>query len=317
MMIGIRQKKKFGGVHAPVEKIVFDITALAPLVAERLHVPSIAVTNFTWDWIYEPYVEQFPEFDKYINLHVESYAKTNLYLELPYSNVSAALRNCETKPIEWVVRSAKCPKQQVINTLQLAVQDQTNNNNNNNTNNNNNNTTTGDKNIYYCLYSFGGHEFPLEKLSPWDVPPEWRVVLVDKTSSSEAKPTHKRTADDRVIIVSQFFLDSVGITYVDLVAAMDVVVCKTGYGIVSECIRHGVSVLYTDRPGFIEHSSLERALKENVSCDQVDLDEVVNASASLWQKARAIIPNCKQSKFGFDGARTAAQFIFDYYCSNQ
>lgn len=70
-------------------------------------------------------------------------------------------------------------------------------------------------------------------------------------------------------------------------------VCKTGYGIVSECIRHGIrldfelcivaaiyllgfySTLFTDRPGFIEHASMARAFLENVSSEEVMIDEVL------------------------------------------
>jgi hypothetical protein len=38
---------KVGG-EASLRRIVFDITALAPLVADKLGVPSVGISNFTW-----------------------------------------------------------------------------------------------------------------------------------------------------------------------------------------------------------------------------------------------------------------------------
>ncbi len=72
-----------------------------------------------------------------------------------------------------------------------------------------------------------------------------------------------------------------------------------------------MSVLYTDRPGFIEHAALEKALQDNVSCTLVTLDEVLHASPSLWQKADQIVPNTKNSLYAFDGAQRAADLIIE------
>jgi hypothetical protein len=68
-------------------------------------------------------------------------------------------------------------------------------------------------------------------------------------------------------------------------------------------------VLYTDRPGFIEHESMARAFKENVSSDVVSLDEVLEASPSLWAKANRIVPNTMRSRHPFNGAERAADLI--------
>jgi hypothetical protein len=38
---------KVGG-EASLRRVVFDITALAPLVADKLGVPSVGISNFTW-----------------------------------------------------------------------------------------------------------------------------------------------------------------------------------------------------------------------------------------------------------------------------
>jgi len=80
-------------------------------------------------------------------------------------------------------------------------------------------------------------------------------------------------------------------------------------------IHIGTSVLYTDRPGFIEHKTLERALQENVSCAPVEVDEVVKCLPSLWKKADSIVPNTVKPPLGFNGAEQAADIIMMPLCS--
>ena len=42
----------------------------------------------------------------------------------------------------------------------------------------------------------------------------------------------------------------------DVVAAMDAVITKPGYGIVADCLAHGTPMVYTDRGGFPEYEIL-------------------------------------------------------------
>src|SRR5207248_920236 len=52
------------GALAPLRPalILADIPALAFDVAARLGVPSVALTNFSWDWIYADYVRDAPAY---------------------------------------------------------------------------------------------------------------------------------------------------------------------------------------------------------------------------------------------------------------
>lgn len=50
--------------------------------------------------------------------------------------------------------------------------------------------------------------------------------------------------------------------YEDLVASVDAVVSKLGYGVVSECFINGIPLLYLPRQHFAEYPVLERAVKE-------------------------------------------------------
>ena len=48
--------------------VVCDISPLGLLAAQRLGLPSALVENFTWDWIYEPYLETHPALGRHLSV---------------------------------------------------------------------------------------------------------------------------------------------------------------------------------------------------------------------------------------------------------
>ncbi len=59
--------------------------------------------------------------------------------------------------------------------------------------------------------------------------------------------TCSRCTDDRIVTLRNVDLPPLHVRYVDLLAAMDACVLKTGYGIVSEVIVNRVVAIYSDR----------------------------------------------------------------------
>ena len=57
-----------------------------------------------------------------------------------------------------------------------------------------------------------------------------------------------------------------GYRYEDLVKAVDVVVTKPGYGIISECLANGTALLYTSRGDFREYPVLVEAMPKFLRC---------------------------------------------------
>ena len=62
-----------------------------------------------------------------------------------------------------------------------------------------------------------------------------------------------------MFVEERAFIDS-GFRYEDLVAAVDAVVTKPGYGIIAECIVSGTAMLYTSRGDFREYDLLVREM---------------------------------------------------------
>jgi L-arabinokinase len=71
-----------------------------------------------------------------------------------------------------------------------------------------------------------------------------------------------------------------GYRYEDLVRAVDVVVTKPGYGIISECIANGTALLYTSRGDFREYQVLVDAMPKFLRCGFIDHADLF---AGNWQ----------------------------------
>ena len=70
--------------------------------------------------------------------------------------------------------------------------------------------------------------------------------------------------------------------YEDLVAAADVVVSKPGYGIVSECIANGASLLYTSRGHSPKTTCSSTAMPRVLRCRFIAQDDLRSGS---WDAA--------------------------------
>jgi hypothetical protein len=207
-----------------VRLIIGDIPALAFEVAARLSVPSIAIANFTWDWIYEAMpdlVEQAPDL---IPIVRRAYLRATLALELPMAG------GLEVFPVRrripFIARRATRARLETRARFNLAP----------------------DQRV--ALLSFGGYGLPALDLGAIDCRDRWTIVTTDRTTAVEAA-----RAPGVVRIPESDFMNT-GFRYEDLVAAADVVVTKPGYGIIAECAASGTAILYTSRGHFREYDVL-------------------------------------------------------------
>jgi len=88
-----------------VDLIFGDIPPLAFRIAQRAALPSIGMGNFGWDWIYESWVSEKPEFREVAKTISDDYSKASLLLRLPMHEPMKAFQNVEDIPL--VARKAK------------------------------------------------------------------------------------------------------------------------------------------------------------------------------------------------------------------
>ena len=110
------------------------------------------------------------------------------------------------------------------------------------------------------LLSFGGLGLPgfdpvrLASLAAY------RCVLPERLAGA---PAH-------VEGVEEARLTPLGLGFADLVAAVDVVVSKPGYGIVTDCIGARTRLVYTPRGDFPEYPILTAGMVAHLPCCEVD-----------------------------------------------
>lgn len=117
-----------------------------------------------------------------------------------------------------------------------------------------------------ALSSFGGYGLEGLDLGTLDCLDAWSVVVTGTRAPADL-PRHVHFIEDAQIYAR-------GLRYEDVVRAVDVVVTKPGYGIVSECIANETAIVYTTRGRFREYDVLVDGIRcylRSAFIDQADL----------------------------------------------
>jgi L-arabinokinase len=102
-----------------IDLIVGDIPPLCFEVAARAKLPSVAITNFTWDVIYSAYADAHPEFFPLIGEMKIFYQRATLALTLPYPCDMSVFPVRE--PISWITRASPLTKAQARAAFKLPA----------------------------------------------------------------------------------------------------------------------------------------------------------------------------------------------------
>jgi hypothetical protein len=251
--------------------VLGDIPPLAFAAAAEAGVASLALANFSWDWIHAHLGGRQPRLREAAELAATSYARAGGLLRLPFSAGLTAFRNVE--PIPLVARRPALRRAEARRRLRLDGRPS-------------------------VLLSFGGVGMPgLEpaRLAP---PAQYQFLLTGAVGGGAAPNVRRLGAAD---------LQGFGLGYCDLVGAVDVVLSKPGYGIVSDCIGAGTRLVYTARGDFPEYDVLvaemprylPTAFVSNADLGAGRLGEALGAVQSLDFPAAPPL----------DGARVAADRI--------
>ena len=237
---------------------VSDLPALGIASGIAAGVPSLALGNFTWDWIYEHY----PGGAAVARQIGEIYAKTTQALRLPMWGGFATMPRIIDLP--FVARRSKRDPKEVRDALGIP------------------------QDARVVLASFGGYG-----LADLDV------------------EAIRRIRDYHVLLPGMIDEDrmySSGYRYEDLVRAVDVIVTKPGYGIISECLANDTALLYTSRGDFREYPVLVKAMPEFLRCGFIDQDDLFSGR---WQPhLDAVLARPEPpSRPAVDGADVAADIL--------
>jgi hypothetical protein len=201
--------------------IVCDIPFIPFAAAEEAGLPAVGISNFSWDWIYSFYGQRDPEWIPLAEAIADYYEKGDLLLRLPFHGPMEAFRRIEDIPL--VARRSTREKKEIRRALALPE----------------------DKKI--VLIGFSQVELSsqaiqkIEKLSS-------RYLFIIRPPMDWTSPIFKKIEEGAA-------------SFIDLVAAVDLVITKPGYGIVADCLSHGTPMIYSDRGEFPEYPILVEGIK--------------------------------------------------------
>ena len=106
-------------------------------------------------------------------------------------------------------------------------------------------------------------------------------------------------------------LDEYPLSYEDVVAAVDGVITKPGYGIVSDCLAHGTPVIYTDRGFFPEYDILVQEMAKQLTTVYLSSPDFY---AGRWQAAIQALEKLPRvvPSLPCNGAEVCAETILQY-----
>jgi hypothetical protein len=221
-----------------VRAVLGDIPPLTGVVAAAAGLPSVALGNFSWDWVYAHLGRREPRLLEAAAFCREAYGRVDLLLRLPFAGDLSAFPRVEDLPL--VARRPRVTRAEA--RVRLALSD-----------------------APAVLLSFGGLGVGGFAAGAFSGPSDCQLILTGPTAPPGAACLRRLGAAD---------LASRGLGYADLVGAVDVVVTKPGYGIVSDCIAAGTRLVYTERGDFPEYPILVAGMAQHLPVAFLSNDEV-------------------------------------------
>lgn len=259
--------------------VVCDAPPLPCAAAAAAGIPAVVCSNFTWDWIYEEYERDADGAPAVLVTLRELYARAAGAWRLPMHGGFATFEAVTDVPL--VARHARddVTRAELRRALALPVS------------------------ANLALVSFGGYgvrDLPVDRL---DCTHAWRVVLTVRGAERHELPRG-------IEVVAEETLYARGLRYEDLVRAVDVVISKPGYGIVSDCIANRTALLYTSRGRFAEYEVLVREMPRFLKCRYIGMNDFTDGrwGASLEALADASDPPERPRT---DGAEVTARLILE------
>lgn len=259
-----------------VRLVLGDIPPLAFESAAAAGLQSVAIGNFTWDWIYQDYREHLDQYPEFLPTIRRAYARASLALRLPMHGGFEGLDRI-VRDIPFVARRSHRSRAEIRRAMELPAGP-------------------------LLLLSFGGygirglHAAVLEGLS------DYTLVITDDASAPDLPPS------SNLIRMTDAQFRETGCRYQDLVHAVDVVVTKPGYGIISECIANETAILYTSRGHFAEYEVLVAELPRYLRSEFIDQEALL---AGRWEPhvERLLASPPPPERPRLDGADVAAEMI--------
>ena len=202
--------------------VLTDVPAFPLTLAARLGIPGLCVANFTWADIYAHLAEEEPGFGPLAARLESEYAQAALLLDADLSlPMTYFPRRTE---VGIVARPWRARRDELLRLLPPEV-------------------ARAGKRVALLYVGNWGLPLPWPRLETFG--DGWHFV------SLAAPP---------VPVANFSVLPQTAMPHPDLVASLDLVISKPGYGLVGECLAAGTPLLYCPREAFVEYQALDAVL---------------------------------------------------------
>jgi hypothetical protein len=195
--------------------IVADIPFLAGDVAAAAGVSCLAISNFTWDWIYDHLFGDDSRYSSLRNSIADSYAKMSALLELPFGCTCPAIKRKIATPL--IALESRRDPGEILRQLGLAPDDRR----------------------PRVLIGTRGTLNPEILAKAAADSPDLLFLCANESPAT--------TPANGISVPLGLHLD-----FSDVLKISQVVVSKLGYGMISECICAQIPLVWPPRDGFVE-----------------------------------------------------------------
>ncbi len=223
--------------------VLSDISPLAFPVADALDLPSVAIANLDWHDIYQPVLQTtHPEV---LQTLTAAHARADLLLRMPWHLPMQTFPRIVDIPL--LPQPCRISRQKVRQQLGLCDEQRT-----------------------VVLVLFGGTPVPAMDLQALADMREY-LFLFFSWPEGVALPVNVRSLDFGKPFSSRVVMHG-----------CDLVLCKPGYGVLSEAWNEGIPVVYAPRPGFAEYACMHDWLQQHAPAVLIDEEALRTAN---WRAA--------------------------------
>ncbi|MCD6459469.1 hypothetical protein J7L67_02230 [bacterium] len=259
-----------------IDIVVGDIPPAAFYISQKANLPSVGISNFSWDWIFSPYLNEYPSYDYIIDDMKKGYGYCGLLLKLPFAGDFSAFKNVADIPL--IVRRPKISPDTIRNRLNLT-----------------------DEQRPIILCSFGGFKVKNFDMIKTFCQYDDFFFICFGTDFQRGKNYI------RLPFRNEF-------DHPSLVKFADAVLSKLGYSTVAECVSTGTPLIYLPREDFAEFSMLEQGVKKLIPSYRISYGDffsgcwgthLISFTAKFFRKKKEI-------KCYHNGAHAACENIMKF-----
>lgn len=255
--------------------ILADVPFLAGEIAARAGSPCVAVSNFTWDWIFEPWVASARDRDRDLLDAVRlAYSKMAGLIRLPFGHDAPRFPRVVDVPL--VANRSRRPREETLAKLNLSH----------------------DHRPRILIGMRGGVFVEALRTAATGAP---HLLFINPFERSEPLPGNVLSAD----------CATPDITFADLTSISDVVISKLGYGIVADCIAARSRLLWPRRNDFREDELTAAGSRRYIAHRELPTNDFYNGNWNAHLDALLAQPvPAEQARL--DGPEIAAQLISEW-----